>query len=527
MAKAQDQADTNVTTVTPVGSRWRLLIKENALLFAVALVDFLVHMAVSNHYGYFRDELYYLEDGLHPALGYVDQAPLIGWLAVGTHVLFQNSLVGIHLLPALVAACTVFIAGLIARELGGGRFAQVMAALATSCGLVYLATGSIFSMDSIDELLWTLGALVLIRLLKRDDPKQWLWFGVIAGVGLLNKYTILFFGFGIVVGLLLTPQRRQFQTRWLWIGGLLAFALALPDVVWNATHDWATVDFWRHYGGLTGGGPLSFLENQLIIFNPLNLPLVILGLIYFFSPQGKPYRALGWAFVILYTLLTLINAKPYFLGPMYPVLLAAGAVRFKQSVQQARWKWARPTYLLAILASGLVFAPIAIPVLPPATFAHSYAASLAALGNGGAGQQNAGIFPQYLGDRFGWDELVTTVQQVDLALPLEEQRQACVFTQNYGEASALDLLGTSAHLPPVISGHNNFYFWGYGTCTGQVLIMVNIAEGQALQFYQQVTQVTTLTCQYCMGSEQGAPILVCTQPKVSMAEFWQDMKHFD
>ncbi len=509
------------------GPRQRLLTGENILLGVVALADFLVHLAVSNNYGYFRDELYYLEDGLHPALGYVDQAPLIGWLAIGTHVLFQNSLIGIHLLPALVAAGTVLVAGLIARELGGGLLAQGLAALSTSCGLVYLATGSIFSMDSIDELLWTLGALVLIRLLKRDDPKQWLWFGVIAGIGLLNKYTILFFGVAIVVGLLLTPQRRQFLTRWPWIGGLIAFACALPDVIWNATHDWATVDFWRHYGGLTGGGPVSFLVNQLIIFNPLNLPLVILGLIFFFSPRGKPYRALGWAFVVLYVLLTVINAKPYFLGPIYPMVLAAGALRFEEGVQQSRWKWAKPTYLLAILASGIIFAPIAIPVLPPATFAHSYAAQLAALGNGGAGQQNAGIFPQYLGDRFGWEELVTTVQQVEQTLPPTEQSQACVFTQNYGEASALDLLGTSAHLPPVISGHNNFYYWGYGSCTGQVLIMVNIAPQWAQQFYGQVAQAATLTCQYCMGSEQDAPILVCTHPKLSMADFWQAAKHFD
>jgi hypothetical protein len=382
-------------------------------------------------------------------------------------------------------------------------------------------------MDCIDELLWTLLAFVLIRLLHREDPKGWLWFGLIAGVGVLNKYTILFCGFAIVAGLLLTTERRQFRTRWPWIGVLITLACALPDTFWNATHDWATVEFWRHYGGLTGGGPLSFLENQLIIFNPLNLPLVILGLVYFFSPQGKPNRALGWAFVILYVLLTLINAKPYFLGPIYPLLLAAGALRFEQGVQQARWKWARPTYLLAILASGLVFAPIAIPVLPPATFAHSYAATLAALGNGGAGQQNAGIFPQYLGDRFGWEQLVTTVQQVEKTLPPEEQQQACIFTQNYGESSALDLLGGPDHLPPVISGHNNFYFWGYGSCTGQVLIMVNIAPGWAQAFYGQVTRVATLACQFCMGSEQGAPILVCTRPKLSMAEFWQDARHFD
>ncbi len=508
---------------------WRrqLLMSDNAILGYLALFDFIIHMAVSNNYGYFRDELYYLEDGLHPSLGYVDQTPLIGWLAVVTNFLFHDSLIGIHIIPALVAACTVFVTGLIARELGGGRFAQFFAALATASGLVYLASGSIFSMDCIDEFLWTLGALVLVRLLKRNEPKLWLWFGVVAGIGLLNKYTMLFFGLGIVLGFLFTPNRNMFLTRWPWLGGLIALVCASPDIIWNATHQLATLEFWHHYGGLTGGGPISFLVNQLVIFNPVNLPLVIMGLMFFFSPQGKTYRALGWAFVVLYALFRLINAKPYFLGPIYPMLFAAGALRFERVLLQARWQWAKPAYTVALIASAALFAPIAIPLLPPATFASSYAEQLAALGNGGAGQQNAGVFPQYLGDRFGWNTLVTSVQQVYRSLPDDQQKQACILTQNYGEASALDLLGKSAHLPPVISGHNNFYFWGYGACTGKVMILVNFDPQDAQQAFGNVTKAATFTCKYCMGSENGAPILVGTEPKLSMADFWKLEKHFD
>jgi hypothetical protein len=502
------------------------LTSDTALLIYLALVDVMVHLLVAGNYGYFRDELYYMADGRHLAFGYVDQPPLIGWLAALVHVTLGDSLVALHILPAFAAGGVVFVCGLMARELGGGRYALLLAALAAMVAVVFMATGSIFSMDVLDELLWALGAYVVIRIVRRNEPQLWLAFGLVAGVGLLNKLTILFFALGIVVGLLLTPARAAFRSRWIWLGGAVALVLGLPFALWNVVNGFPTIQFYRDYQGL-GGDPIGFLANQIITMNPLTLPLSVAGLFFYFRvPAGKPYRMLGWAFVFLYVLLTLIHAKPYFLSPAYPMLFAGGALVVERAVQQARWRWVTPVYVPALALSGLLLAPLAMPVLPPAAFVAHYG-FLSGTGNAGAGQRGVAAFPQYLGDRFGWDTMAKTVASVYQALPASERAQACVFTDNYGEASALQLYSARYHLPPVISGHNNYYLWGPGSCTGQVVITVGLTQGDNLQSFDSVVLATTNTCAYCMPDESGAPIYVCTHPKGSVHAVWQRVKHYN
>lgn len=505
----------------------QVLLSDTAVLVYLALADFIAHMAVASNYGYFRDELYYMADGRHLAFGYVDQAPLIGLLAAVVHVVLGDSLIAIHIIPAFAGACLVLTTGLMARELGGGRFAQALAALGSLTTIVFLATASIFSMDILDALWWTLCGYILIRLLKRREPRLWLLFGLVAGLGLTTKLTMLFFGFAAVVALLLTPNRADFRTRWPWLGGAIAGVLLLPYLLWNAVNGWPTVEFWRHYGGLSGGGPVDFFANQVLSINPLNLPLVVAALYFYLrTAAGKPYRALGWLYVVLYALFTLLNAKAYVLTPVYPLMYAGGAVALERAIQRRRWRWITPVYPAALLVSGLFFAPLAMPVLPPATFARDYG-FMTSLGNGGAGQQNAGVFPQYLGDRFGWDTMTATVAGVYNRLPAGERAQACVFTANYGEAGAISLLGASDHLPPVISGHNNYYLWGPGRCTGTVLITVGVSPSDLQQAYASVALAGTITCRYCMGDENDLPVYVCTSPKASIRDLWPRTKHFD
>lgn len=515
-------------TARPVILSKQLFSRENltsdtAILVYIGLIGVVAHLLVANNYGYFRDELYYMADGRHPQLGYVDQTPLIGWLAALIHLTLGDSLVAIHILPAIACGAVIVVTGLIARELGGGRLAQVLAAVATLVAPVLMATGSLFSMDVLDQLWWSLGALILIRLVHRDEPRLWLAFGLVAGIGLLNKYTILFFGLSLVVGFLVTPARASFRTRWPWLGGLIAFAFLLPDTLWNATHGWPTWEFWHHYGGLTGGGPLGFLTDQLLNTNPFTLPLTIAGLYFFLrSKAGKPYRAFGWAFVTLVILFIVINAKAYFLAPAFTMIFAAGARQVESLTLRAAWL--KPAYIALLLLSGVLLAPLAMPVLPPATYARTYAA-LTGIGNGGAGQETAGIFPQYLGDRFGWDTMAATVAQVYDRLPANERSHACIFTGNYGEAGALELLGARYHLPPVLSGHNNYYYWGPGSCDGSVIITVGVPIGD-LSGFARVTQAATITCSYCMAYEDNLPVYVCTQLRVPLKDTWQRVKHF-
>ena len=503
------------------------LASETAPVFAIAAVSFLAHLLVAGNYGYFRDELYYLMDGRHLAFGYVDQPALIGWLAALMNVLTGDNLIALHVVSALANGALIVVTGLMARELGGGRFAQALAALGSAVMLVFMATGSIFSMDILDALLWTVGAYVLIRLLKENRPRLWLAFGLVAGIGLLNKLTILFFGLAVVLGLLLTPERRYLRTRWPWLGGLIAFAFLLPYIIWNAINGFPTWEFWHNYGGLSGGGPIGFLGNQLFAINPFTLPLALCGLwFYFRTPAGKPYRALGWAYVLLYVILTVINAKSYFLAPAYPILFSGGAVVVANAALKAKRAWLRPAYAVVLALSGILLAPAAMPVLPPATFVADYG-WLTGAGSGAAGQSDAGAFPQYLGDRFGWDTMTATVAGVYDSLPASERAQACILTANYGEASALDFFGPKYHLPPAISGHNNFYLWGPGSCSGQVIISVNYLQSDLEKTYSQVRQAATITCQYCQAEENDVPVYVATQPKIPVGKAWATVKHYD
>jgi hypothetical protein len=494
---------------------------------ALAAVAFLVHMLVAGNYGYFRDELYYIAAGRHLAWGYVDFPPFIAAQAALMDRLTAENLVALHLLPALAGALLVLLTGLLAREFGGGRFAQGLAALGSLAAVVYLAMGSIFSMDSWDELWWTLAAYLLVRAIRRDRPRLWLLFGLVAGVGLLTKLTILFFGLALVIGLLATPRRADFRTRWPWLGGLVAAVLFLPFVMWQFANGWPSLEFWLHYGGnhTTGSSPLSFLFEQAYTMNPLTLPLWMAGLYFLLrSAAGKPYRFLGWTFVALWVLFTLVHAKSYFLAPAYTFLFAAGAVTLERAWSTPGRRWLRPVYATLLFAFGLFLAPVGMPILSPATWTHVYRF----LGGDAGAQQDphqTGVLPQWLADRFGWQTMTDTVARVYAALPVNDRAQACVYTLNYGEASALAFYGPAAHLPPVISGHNTFWLWGPGPCTGQVLITVGVPRSDLLSSFASITPAATNTCSFCMPEEDNIPVFVVRSPKLPIGALWQGAKH--
>ncbi|HEX9068195.1 MAG TPA: glycosyltransferase family 39 protein, partial [Ktedonobacterales bacterium] len=254
----------------------------------IAGISFLAHVLIGMNYGYFRDELYVLAMSHHPAFGYVDVPPLVPWITLIPRFLTGNALWAIHVLSALVCAGTILLTGLMARLLGGTGWVQGLAALGSATALVLLGTGSLYAYDVFDEFWWTLAATVLIALLRAERPRYWLAFGVVAGLGLLTKETIIFWGFALVVGLLLTPQRRLLFTRWTLLGGLIAFALVLPFLLWNAANGWASFDYWASYSQhhSAGGSPLDFLLNQLLVMNPFSVLLWGAGLWYFFSARG-------------------------------------------------------------------------------------------------------------------------------------------------------------------------------------------------------------------------------------------------
>ncbi len=479
------------------------------LLAALAGVSFVAHMLVAGNYGYFRDELYYIADGRHLQLGYVDQPLLMGWLAALLRVTTGDSLVAIHVIPALACAVLIVVTGLMARELGGGRVAQFVAGAAALFTVDFMATGSLFSMDVLDQLWWALMSLILARLLRRDAPRLWLLVGLVAAIALLTKLTVLFFGLAFVLALLVTPERRYLRTRWPWLAGGIAFLGLLPYLAWNAANGWPTVDFWRHYPGI-GTGPVEFLFAQLGQMNPLALPLAAAGLVFYYRTTGARFRLLGWTFVFVYLVLTLLRTKAYFLAPAYPIVFAAGAVMLERRALRPRLAWVRPAYAGLIALAGILIAPDIMPILPPAAVVRSY-----------------GSLEQVLADRLGWDSLTQTVEEVYAGLPPAQRAQACVLASNYGEASALVQLAPPGRLPPVISGHNNYYLWGPGTCTGEVLIGVGYAPADFQAAYADITLAATERCPYCVSFEQNVPIVVASNPKISnVLQEWATVKRY-
>ena len=508
-------------------SRWTPA-SENALLAYLALSKLLLHLLTNGNYGYFRDEFYYIAAGERLDLGYVDFPPFVAIVADISRFVLGDSPVALRFFPALAGALVVVLAGLMARELGGGRFAQGLAALATLVAPNFLAMGTFLSMDAFDQLFWVSAAYVLLLILGRDRPRLWLLFGFIVGLGLLTKVTMLFYGFAVFVALLLTSARRHLRTPWPWVGGVIAFAFLLPYVFWQIEHTWPTLEFWANYGGkVPPTSPAGFLIEQIVTMHPLTLPVWLAGLYYYlFSRTGHTYRPLGWIYVVLFVLFVLQNAKFYFLAPVYPMLFAAGGVTLERIVRRRRWGWLRPAYMVILLVGGTVVAPlVAVPALPVETLAKITGAA-----GGDAGVEvetrKVGQLPQQFADRFGWEDMVATIAGVYRDLPPEERAESCIFTGNYGEAGAIDFFGPQYDLPKAISGHNNYYIWGPGDCSGRVIISVGVPLSRLEAVFEEVEQVDTSDCEYCMPDEDNLPIYVGRNPKVSLQEIWPQVRHY-
>jgi hypothetical protein len=490
-------------------------------------------MAFAGEYGYFRDELYYIVSGTsHLSLGYVDFSPLTAWVAAILYPLTGDSLVSIHFVSAFVEAILVFVSAMIARELGGGRRAQVLTAAATVLTLTFIADASELSPDPFDQLWWTVLAYVLVRMVRRNEPKMWVYAGLVIGIGLLSKLTMFFFAGALLLSFLLVPSSRAYlRSRWVLAAILIAGALALPFVYWNAVNGWPTVLFYLSFRGDVGAGPAGFAFEQLLEPNPLNVPILLLGLWFYLRSDGaRGLRALGLAYVILFVFMTVLGMKPYYLAPIYPMLYAGGAVAAERSLASRRGfqrVFSSRPWVAATLIVAVILAPLIMPILQPSTLIGTYGASTVQGTNGGIASGESGPLPQNLGDRLGWPQMVSTVAEVYNKLPSGEKSQACIFASNYGEASALVFLGKGMGLPPVISGHNNFWVWGPGECTGKVLISVGVPYSTLKQSYGSVTNSTVITCEYCMDLENNVPVTVSTDPNFSsVASVWAGVRSF-
>ena len=496
-----------------------------AVVIYLSAFKLLLHFLTNGGYGYFRDELYYLACGERLDWGYVDQAPLIAVAARLTRAALGESLFALRFLPAVAGAATVFLTGLLARELGGGRFAAALACLAVVVAPSYLAAHTLLTMNAFEPLVWVACAYVLARILNGGDERLWLLFGVVAGLGLMNKHSTLAFGFAVAAGLLLTPARKYFLSRWLWLGGLAAFLIFLPNVLWQVSHGWPTVEVLRN-AEKNQNVPFSlveFVKGQVLFMHPLTLPVWAAGLYFYLAAgAGRRWRALGWAYVVLFALMVVLRAKVYYLIPFYPVLLAAGGMQVESWVARPRRAWLRAAALALLAAGGAVTAPLALPVLPVETFIRYQRA----LGVEPPRMEKLRLaeLPQHYADMFGWEEMTAEVARVYNSLPAEERGRCAIFGRNYGEAGAIDFFGPRHGLPKAIGKHQNYFLWGPRDYTGECVITIGEREEGVRKSFDQVELGAVIRHPYALPHENNLPVFVCRKPKRPLREIWPAVK---
>jgi len=508
-------------------ARDRRLLGATAIVALLTACKLAVHLYTGRHYGYFVDELYYLACSRHLDWGYVDQPPLIAVIAWLVRVLLGDSLAGIRLLPAIAGAAEVALTAMIARELGGRRFAQGVAALAALVAPGILAGDNLLTMNAFEPLFWIGCAWLLIRIVKTGNPKLWIWFGVLAGFGLENKYSMLIWGAGIVLGLVLTPQRRALAGPWLWMGGAIAFLLFLPNLLWNVAHHFPFLELQaniRRSGRDVGLTPLAFFVQEIVTMHPLNLPLWLAGLWFcFFAEPGKRFRALGWAWVFTAAVIVALSPRVYYLYPAFPILFAAGAVLWEVWLSR-RPAWQKLAWPALMAATGALLAPIAIPVLPPETYIR-YTRALH-LAQPRIENHRLGPLPQLFADQFGWEQMAATVARVYHTLPPEVRPKTAIFGQNYGQAGAIDLFGPRYGLPPAISGHQNYFLWGPRGYTGESVIVLDGRLEDLETRFAQVEKVARVEHPYSMPYEHF-DVFYCRGLKAPLSEIWPQVKRWD
>jgi hypothetical protein len=508
--------------VTPLAPLSRVVV-------ATAAATLLLHLAAITGYGWFRDEFYYLACATRLDWGYVDHPPLVAIITALTRLVAGDSIVALRLPPAMAHAATVGMTGLIARELGAGRFGQSLGAVAVALAPVLLAISSIVSMNAYDLLVWAAVFLVFVHLIRTDNPRGWLAMGLLFGIGFQNKHSVLFLAAGIAAGVILAGPRRHLATKWPWIGAAVAAVIAAPNIAWQIGHQWPTLEFMRNATATKNVAlpPAAFVLEQVMQMSPFAAPVWIAGLAWLLVSRGAvEFRAVAVGYLAILGVFLLTAAKPYYLAAYYPALFAAGGCAIERGTGGQRWSTAvRGLIVAVVLVGGAVALPIVLPVLSEERFV-AYQASLGVKPELGE-RHRQGPLPQFYADMHGWTELVDGVTRATRQLTPAERKDAFIYAQNYGQAGALEWLGRSRELPPVRSGHNNYWLWGPGATDSRTAIFVggDRADNQAV--CSTLVETGRVQNPYAMPYENDKPIYICRGLTTSLQALWPRLKHFE
>jgi 4-amino-4-deoxy-L-arabinose transferase-like glycosyltransferase len=476
-----------------------------ALAGVFAALTFLVHLGSSlwgAHlgYGFFRDEMYFLVCGRHLAWGYVDQPPMVALQARLAELLFGISPTGDRVFSFLAAGVTVGLTGLLTWKFGGRRPAQILAMTCVLVAPVFLGTSNYLSMNSFEPCFW-MGALFFVLRVAdgSSSSRAWLLFGLLAGLGIENKHSTVFFLAALLAGLLLSPQRRILWSRACAGGVAVLVLIALPNFVWQCVHHFPTYEFLKtvaHTDKNLPHSPLVFLFQQVQVLLYSTAPLWIGGLVWLgFSKRTRAWRFVPLTYLVFLAMMMAMHAKHYYLAPIYPVLFAGGAAGFAQLVRRS---WPVNTYAAVVGVALIVTGPITLTILPPEKY-NAYTGPFAP--DSARMEKFTSPLPQILSDRFGWPQMVEGFAARYNALPPDVRAHTAIFCDNYGEASAVNILGRKYGLPTAISGHNNYFYWGWHGYTGESVLTLGYSREEYTNDYAKVIDLGPFDAQWTMNYE--------------------------
>jgi hypothetical protein len=494
-----------------------------ALGFAGAALA--LHLAFANRYDVFRDELYFIVCGRHPAFGYVDQPPVVPLLAAAMYGLGHQTWL-LRLPAALAASALVLVTCAFVRLLGGGRGATVMAGAATAFAPMFLGITATLNTSSFEPMCWTLVAYLIARRIVLDERSAMIWCGAVAGITLEIKDSIPFWLVALAIGLLATDARRILATRETVLGALIAIALVIPNVIWQATHGWTIVELLRNgaHGKNVVLAPLAFIANQVLVMNPLFAPIWIAGIIGPATIRAlRPARPFAIAFVAIFAIMIALHGKDYYLAAAYPIAFAIGAVTLEHAIGNVVL---RTTWTALGIALALAVAPMALPILnPPALIAYERTLHLAPQATETVGK---GVpLPQEFADMLGWHDYVRQVGTAWQQIPASARAHTSVLVSNYGEAAALDVYGAEYGLPPALSGHNQYYLWNVrGQPATDILRVQNDLE-RLRRYCAEMRPLGTTSSPYAMPYENGKGIAYCRGIHPPLTTLWPKLKDYE
>jgi hypothetical protein len=517
------------TTLIPARTPLR-----SALLLAslFAALTFLIHLfstlwGYHLGYGFDGDELYFLVCGHHLAWGYVDMPPLTALQARLAEMLFGLSPAGVRIFSFLADGVNVGLAGLLAWQLGGRRCAQLLAMTAVLAAPVYLATSNYLSMNSFEPCFWMGALFVLLRLAEGSaSPRAWMLFGLLAGMGIENKHSTVFFLIALLAGLLLSPQRHILRSRWCAAGVALLILLALPNLIWQWVHHFPTYELLSNIAHSDKNiklPPLAFLAAQVNILFVVAAPLWIGGLIWLaFARNARFWRFVAFTYLVFLPMMMLLHAKHYYLAPIYPVFFAAGAIALGHLTRRS---WPAIGYI-AVLACFLclVTAPFVLTILPPEMYSR-YRANAAYFLSSTESEKITSPLPSFLSYRFGWPQMVEGFAARYNTLPPDVRAHTAIFCGNYAEASAVNMLGPKYGLPTAISGHQTYYYWGWNGYTGESVLTLGDHRENYTDYYAEVIDLGPFDAPWTQNSYHRRYFWLLHRKRTYAAE-WPEFKNW-